>query len=237
MAKFTGKNSLSGRHGSAMNDQEYLPLSWLSQADYCLRRAALLLNERIWVENADTAKGRSEHERVHTQRVERRGSFIKLYEYTVFSDKLGVIGKCDCIEATEDANGCSIPATDFPVTLYPVEYKHGIVRQEQEYNIQLCAQAMCLEEMFHTAIKEGSIFYISAHRRQPVLFDDALRKKVYETTQKLREVQENLSIPEAVYSAKCKRCSLKEYCMPKVKSSAQKYCQILIQEAKEVEPL
>ena len=110
------------------DEQEYLPLSWLSQADYCLRRAALLLNERVWVENVETAKGRAEHERVHTQRVERRGDFVKLYENSVFSDKMQISGKCDCIEAVRDENGCTIPAVDFPVRLLPVEYKHGKIR-------------------------------------------------------------------------------------------------------------
>ena len=118
------------------DEQEYLPLSWLSQADYCLRRAALLLNERVWVEHVETAKGRAEHERGHTQRVERRGGFVKL-------DKLQVSGKCDCIEAIRDEAGCMIPAVDFPVRLLPVEYKHGKLRDESEYKIQLCAQAMC----------------------------------------------------------------------------------------------
>ena len=95
------------------DEQEYLPLSWLSQADYCLRRAALLLNERVWLENVETAKGRAEHERVHTQRVERRGDFVKLYENSVFSDEMQISGKCDCIEAVRDENGCTIPAVDF----------------------------------------------------------------------------------------------------------------------------
>lgn len=139
-----------------MNDLEYLPLSWLSQVDYCPRRAALLLNERIWVENADTAKGRSEHTRVHDQRVEHRGDHLKLYKYTVFSDTLGVWGKCDCIEAQRCEQGCKIRAADFPVRLYPIEYKHGSVRKEHSYMIQLCAQAMCLEEMFSTSIPFGN---------------------------------------------------------------------------------
>lgn len=147
------------------DEQEYLPLSWLSQADYCLRRAALLLNERVWVENVETAKGRAEHERVHTQRVERRGDFVKLYENSVFSDKLQISGKCDCIEAIRDKAGCMIPAVDFPVRLLPVEYKHGKLRDESEYKIQLCAQAMCLEEMYHTIIPTGALFFITAHRR------------------------------------------------------------------------
>ena len=150
---------------SPMDEQEYLPLSWLSQVCYCPRRAALLLNERLWEESSDTAKGRSEHQRVHTQRVEKRGDYLKLYEFTVFSDRLFLLGKCDCIEAVRDENGCHIPAADFPVRLYPVEYKHGTVRQEEEYQIQLCAQAMCLEEMFHTTIPEGALFFISSQTR------------------------------------------------------------------------
>ena len=83
----------------AMDDKEYLPLSWLSQSCYCQRRAGLLLNERLWSESIDTAKGRAEHEKVHTQRVERRGDFIKLYEYTVYSDSLALRGRQLCAAA------------------------------------------------------------------------------------------------------------------------------------------
>ena len=76
-----------------MDDRDYLPLSWLSQAEYCRRRAALLLNERVWGENEETAKGRYEHMRVHDKRIERRGDRLKLYECTVFSETLGIWGK------------------------------------------------------------------------------------------------------------------------------------------------
>lgn len=216
------------------DDREYLPLSWLSQAAYCLRRAALLMNERVWVENADTAKGRAEHERVHTQRIERRGAQIKLYEYEVFSQTLGLRGKCDCIEATACENGCSIPAVSFPVSLFPVEYKHGSVRDEFEYKLQLCAQAMCLEEAYHADIPAGAIFFISAHKRSLVSFDSALRQQVRSTALQLHAVRDALTVPPAEYSAKCQRCSLREYCMPKAKASARKYCLKLAQEATEV---
>lgn len=220
-----------------MDDREYLPLSLLSQANYCLRRAALLLNERVWEENAETAKGRAEHKSVHTQRVERRGTQLKLYEYTVFSDTLGLVGNCDCIEAVCSENGCVIPAAAFPVQLYPIEYKHGSVREEPSYQIQLCAQAMCLEEMFHTDISSGALFFISAHRRLEVLFTNKLRAAVENTAKELRTIRDSFCIPPAEYSGKCKKCSLNEYCMPKVKTSAQKYCEILAQEAKEAELL
>ena len=170
------------RDGLKMNDKEYIPLSWLSQMCYCPRRAALLLNERVWVENVETAKGRAEHERVHTQRIEKRGEFLKLYEYEVVSEELGVNGKCDCIEATKSEDGCIIPAANFRVTLFPIEYKHGKVREDElEYKIQLCAEAMCLEEMYQTKIPEGEIFFISSHKRLRVELSEELRTIVRDT--------------------------------------------------------
>lgn len=220
-----------------LNDPEYLPLSYLSQMGYCPRRVSLLLNEQVWLESADTAKGRKEHESVHTQRIERRGSEVKLFEYAVFSDALGISGKCDLVEARKDPSGCRIPPVEFPVLLYPVEYKHGKLRDEQEYKIQLCAQAMCLEEMYHTTIPEGAIFYISSHRRQTVALDEPLRRLVRETAEELHRIRDTLSVPAADYSEKCRRCSLLEYCMPGVRQSARAYCEQLAQEAKEVETI
>lgn len=99
------------RAGSMRDEENELLLSQLTHAGYCLRRAALVMNEQLWRESSDTAKGRMEHEKVHTQRVERRGDHIKLYEYDVFSETMGVRGKCDCIEAERDEHGCLIPVT------------------------------------------------------------------------------------------------------------------------------
>ena len=218
-----------------MDEWDAIPLSRLSQAGFCLRRAALMTNEQLWVENADTAKGRAEHERVHTQRVERRGNSAKLYEFPVFSHSLGIAGKCDCIEAEADSGGCSIPALDFPVKLYPVEYKHGKLREELEYEIQLCAQAMCLEEMFHTRIPEGAIYYITSHRRYAVSFTVELRDLVKETIEKIEIFRRSFSIPAAEYGPKCKQCSLREHCLPSIQRSATGYCTQLRSEAMEAE--
>ena len=220
-----------------MDEEEYLPLSWLSQATYCLRRAGLLLNERLWMENADTAKGRDEHRRAHERRIERRGDQLKLFEYDVYSEQLRIWGKCDCVEAQRCEPGCRIPAADFPVCLYPVEYKHGSVREEPEYNIQLCAQAMCLEEMYHTHIPSGAIFFITAHRRLEVAFTSELRAKTKTAANALWEIRRTLKVPAAEYGRKCQRCSLKDLCMPKTASSAKAYCQTLAREAQEVEAL
>ena len=217
-----------------MDEWDFIPLSRLSHAGYCLRRAALLTNEQLWSENADTAKGRLEHERVHDERIEHRGSSIRLYEYTVYSESLGISGKCDCIEAERDETGCRIPAADFPVRLYPVEFKHGKLRTEEEYEIQLCAQAMCLEEMYGAHISEGAILYQSSHRRQTVQFTDALREKVYKIIQVLDESRKNFTVPSAEPSSKCIRCSMCELCLPELSRTAKGYCQRLADEAKGV---
>lgn len=218
-----------------MDNKDYLPLSYLSQAKYCLRRAALLLNERVWFENAETAKGRAEHERVHSQRIEHRSKQIKLYEYEICSENLGLIGKCDCIEANYDLKGCRIPAADFSVSLYPIEYKHGNVRDEPEYKVQLCAEAMALEEMYDTVIPEAALFFISSHRRETVILDKDLRKETERIAHELHDLGERLYIPPAEYTRKCVKCSLNEYCMPKVRNSAREYCELLASEAEKVE--
>ena len=222
------------RTGSMRSDNtEYLPLSYLSQTAYCPRRAGLLLNERIWVESADTAKGRREHERVHTRRIERRGSQIKLFEYSVFSDVLGVLGKCDLIEAQASANGCRIPAVDVPVLLYPVEYKHGNLRDEQEYNIQLCAPGH---------VSGGNVPHRNSRGRHLLSFFSPAANRGLECVAAPTgmgnrkgaspDSQHPHGSGPARYSPRCNRCSLREYCMPGTKQSARTYCEQLAQEAR-----
>ena len=199
-----------------MDEWEPIPLSRLSHAGFCLRRAALLTNEQVWAESADTAKGRSEHERVHTQRIERRGDSAKLYEFPVFSKAMGVSGKCDCIEAEASAQGCMIPALDFPVRLYPVEYKHGKLRAEQEYEVQLCAQAMCLEEMLCCEVSTGALYYGETHRRTEVEFTPQLRQEVRALLEEMHALYERGRTPKVKPTKACNACSLKELCLPKL---------------------
>jgi len=217
--------------GSAMDDFEYIPLSRLAHAGYCLRRAALITNEDVWSESADTAKGREEHRNVHNQRIEHRGDRITLYDYEIFSDQLEIRGKCDCIEAVRAEDGCKISAVDFPVRLYPIESKHGKLRDEEEYEIQLCAQAMCLEEMYGTSIKEGAIYYTSSHGRQQVFFTEELRNKVFYVIKMMNHIRKNFIIPPAEAGPKCKKCSIREICLPELSISAEEYCRNLAHEA------
>lgn len=223
--------------GSVKDKEDYLLLSQLTQAGYCLRRCALIMTERLWQENADTAKGRFEHRRVHESRIERSKDIVKLFEQEVWSDRLEVRGKCDCIEAIRDETGIRIHAAEFPVRLLPVEYKHGSVRKEAEYEMQLCAQAMCLEEMYSAQIFEGAIFYTSSHRRVSVKFEPSLRSRVEELICRVSELQKSGEIPPAEYGPKCEKCSLREKCMPRVAHSAKKYCEKTKREAREMEKL
>lgn len=221
---------------SENDSRELFPLSWLSQYGYCKRRCSLLALEQIWQENEYTAAGRMQHKRVHTGRTEQRGDTILIFEMPVFSRRLGVSGFCDCVEAHLSASGVSIPYGEEKYTFYPVEYKHGVVRKEEEYHLQLCAQAICLEERFDVQIPAGAIFFIDAHRRDEVLLSQELRKQTWKTAKEISDMVESQKSFPAVYSAKCKKCSLREACQPKIKRSAQSYSEGLWDEAvKEIE--
>lgn len=212
------------------NDEERLPLSYIAQYGYCPRRAALLMNQQLWQENEYTAQGRAQHQRVHAGRVERRGEQLKLYEFAVWSDTMRLSGKCDCIEATQQPEGASLPGEKGRYHLFPIEYKHGRLRHEPEYEQQLCAQAMCLEEMYQITIPEGALFYINVHQRLPLSLTEELRRETRKTAQALwRMFQDNI-LPPAQESSKCKKCSLQDHCMPGLQISAQSYCFALLQE-------
>lgn len=203
---------------------ELFPLSWLSQYGYCPRRCGLLAVNQAWAENADTAAGAMQHSRVHDARIERRGDRLNLFELPVFSRELGVNGKCDCVEALYSPEGVSLPYAEGTYKLYPVEYKHGTVREEEEYHIQLCAQAICLEAMFGCQISAGAIFYIGAHRRDEVVLTEELRELTRKTAGAVKDLINSQKIPAPSYGAKCRKCSMLEICQPKWKRSAIGYC-------------
>lgn len=203
---------------------ELFPLSWLSQYGYCPRRCGLLAINQAWADNAETAAGTQQHSRVHTARIERRGNRMDLFDLPVFSRALGVNGKCDCVEAVQSPEGVPLPYGEGRFQLYPVEYKHGIVRDEEEYHIQLCAQAMCLEAMFGNRIPTGSIFYTDAHRRDEVQLTEQLRELTRKTAESVKTMIDLQTVPDPLYSAKCRKCSMLEVCQPKWKRSARGYC-------------
>ncbi|MBD5482794.1 MAG: CRISPR-associated protein Cas4 [Lachnospiraceae bacterium] len=201
-----------------------IPLSYISQYNYCKRRAGLLLLEQQWNESVDTAKGRNEHENVHKQSNVKRGDIVVITDMTLTSDKLCLSGKSDAIEGIWSENGYEFPfLPNGKWQLYPIEYKHGTLRSEEEYELQLCAQAMCLEEKYNCNIRKGAIFFISSHRRCEVDFDNNKREKVKRTAEALQEMLISGMIPHEEYAPKCKKCSLKGICMPDINYSVSQY--------------
>lgn len=213
-----------------MDDLEFLPISLLSQYFYCKRRAGFLMLEQAWSDNSFTVEGTVQHKIVHSPGIEHRGKKIKIFEMSVHSKQLGLLGKCDCIEGEEDDNGVFLPDCGKKYRLFPVEYKHGVVRNEIEYNIQLCAQAMCIEEMFGITLDKGAIFYINSHRRDEVCLDNELRDLVKAGIEQLKMLGK---IPSAEYSSKCKKCSLIDLCMPQLSGTSAKYMEKLRKEFSE----
>ena len=215
-----------------MEDDNYIPLSYISQFNYCKRRVGLLMLEQQWSDSTDTVKGTAEHKNVHTAGIEYRNGKYILTELQVYSKKLGLIGKCDAIEAVPHEDGVKLPFIDETCVLYPIEYKHGKLRSETEYELQLCAQAMCLEEMYSTEIKTGAIFYISSHRRKEIVFSEKQREAVSATAKLLNEMLESKQVPIAESSSKCLRCSLRDICMPDISGNVSSYMKRIINEAR-----
>lgn len=207
-----------------MENDELIPLSYISQYHYCKRRAGLLMLEQQWGESTDTVKGTAEHQHVHTTDVNVRGDVIVLTDMCVISKEMQLFGRCDVVEARKERQGMCFPfLPEGRYVLYPVEYKHGKLRIEREYELQLCAQAMCLEEMYGCSIPKAALFFISSHRRKEILLDDTRRDEVRQTAGSLAQMLADQKVPRPVASARCIRCSLKEICQPDVPESAESY--------------
>ena len=186
-----------------MADIEAIPVSALNQYAYCPRRCGLIHQESEFTDNIHTARGNAEHERVDraTHETMRSGARVE-YALPVWSDRLGLIGKCDVVEFWPDG------------TIYPVEYKHGPKRKWLNDDLQLAAQAICLEDMLGRAVPTGAIFHASSRRRREVIITAALRQMVIETTEAIRAMLASNKLPPPVNDARCKECSMKEICQP-----------------------
>ena len=176
---------------------------------FCRRQCALIHLEQVWEENYFTAQGRNLHERVD-QGGERPGRNLKIeYSVPLRSFRLGLVGKADVVEfhRSEEMGKVWIP--------YPVEYKRGRPKIDNSDKVQLCAQAICLEEMTGVDVKEGALFYGKMRRRVPVMFDAELRDETERLARQLHQLIRQGETPPPEYSKKCERCSLLEICMPK----------------------
>jgi CRISPR-associated exonuclease Cas4 len=190
-------------------------LSALNHYLYCPRRCALIHIEQLWDENLFTAEGRIMHDKVDTANCESRGNVRIEYGVPMRSLRLGLIGKADVVEFHKIDDGMWMP--------FPVEYKRGKPKMDDCDKVQLCAQAICLEEMIGVEIKSGALFYGRTRRREDVVFDERLRRETEDTAKKVHALIESGTTPKPEYSKKCKKCSLYDLCMPKVSRKVSNY--------------
>ena len=204
-------------HTLGMSSQEPLLLSGLQHFAFCRRQWALIHIEQQWSENVRTVDGRSFHRRAHdSAQLEARGDLLIARGFRITSQRLNVAGVCDVVEFHRDANGIELYGRDGRWTVYPVEYKRGAPKVSDADRLQLCGQAMCLEEMLACVIPEGSLFYGETRRREQVVFTDDLRAKVEDLLEEMRRLYDRGHTPVAKASKACNACSLKEICLPRL---------------------
>ncbi len=179
-------------------------LSALSHFVYCPRRCALVHLESVWDENLFTLKGTAAHERADSGKASWKSGVREVRALPLFSDALGLVGKADVVEFHSDGR------------IIPVEYKHGTRKPGLWDDIQLCAQALCLEEMLSKPVTEGAIYSIQTKRRREVPFDDELRDATHQAITEVRELLESRGkLPPALTDRnKCRNCSLFDACVP-----------------------
>lgn len=205
-------------------EDELIPLSALQHLLFCERQCALIHIEQAWAENRLTVEGRHLHERVDEVGKESRGRIRTVFSLPVRSFTLGISGKADAVEFhREDRDDAGAVLLWRP---FPVEYKRGKPKMDDCDVVQLCAQALCLEEMLGLTVPEGAMYYGKPRRRMVVSFGDSLRAKTCEAARRLHELIESGRTPQARYEKKCDSCSLFSLCMPKVtgaRRSVQRY--------------
>ncbi len=184
-------------------------LSALQHYSYCPRQCALIHVEQAFDDNVHTARGNAAHDKVDVAGYEVADGVRIERALPVFSDRLGLIGKCDVVEF--HPNGA----------IYPVEYKHGPKRQKNHDDLQLAAQALCLEEMTGKPVTRGAIYHHSSRRRREVEITQALREQVSTTTIVIRAMLTSGKLPPPVNDDRCKECSLKEICQPEAMAAKE----------------
>ncbi|NIA05908.1 MAG: CRISPR-associated protein Cas4 [Proteobacteria bacterium] len=197
-------------------EDELLPLSALQHLLFCERQCALIHIEREWQENLFTAQGRILHERADSGVRESRKDLRIESGVPLRSLRLGLIGKADVVEFHRIMTGDKTLWRPFPV-----EYKRGRPKKDNWDRVQLCAQAICLEEMLQVEVPEGALFYGKNRRRQEIRIDEELRRETKQAAARLHELVRSGRTPLARYQKKCKSCSLMALCMPKVAGAAK----------------
>lgn len=185
-----------------MEPDEPIPISALQHYSYCPRQCALIHMEQTFNDNLYTLRGHAVHEHVDEPESSHEDTVQVERALPLYSKRLGLTGKADIVEIHADG------------TLYPVEYKHGPKRAHEHDDIQLAAQAMCLEEMTGKSVKAGAIYHFSSRRRREVQITEELRSLVEQTVIAVRQMLATNHLPEPVNDERCRHCSLIDACQP-----------------------
>ncbi len=187
---------------SNWRDDDLVPISALQHYAYCPRQCALIHVEQVWDENIYTLRGNRAHEQVDVPGGSTRDDVRTEKALPIYSDKYGIVGRADIVEFRTDG------------TPYPVEHKVGSRKARRADEIQLCAQALCLEEMFSMTVSSGALFYKKSQRRREVEMTASLRADTMSIIESVRILLQSQKLPGPVADSRCPDCSLIESCMP-----------------------
>jgi CRISPR-associated exonuclease Cas4 len=196
-----------------MNETEYIPIAALNQYAYCPHRCWRMFCAGEFIDNQYTIEGTSLHERVHTSGEGHREEREQIRAIWLKSERYKLIGKSDLIESQSGQ-------------LYPVEYKRGRKGEWDNDELQVCAQALCLEEMTGKTITTGYLYYANSHQRQRVEISAELRQEAITTLQAVTTLLSTGTIPPAVYTKRCSGCSLYSQCLPQAANKVGRYQEI-----------
>lgn len=198
-------------------EEDFLQLSGLQHFAFCRRQWALIHVEHQWAENYRTVDGSILHENAHNREfTESRGALLIQRGVSVYSATLGISGACDILEYHRGDSGIPLAGRDGLWQPYPVEYKRGEPKKNNADALQLCAQAMCLENMLCCDIPEGALYYGETRHRERILFTEELRSQVRTLLQEMHELYRRGYTPKVKPTKSCNACSLKELCLPKL---------------------
>lgn len=218
---------------TAYREGDLLQLSGLQHFSFCRRQWALIHVENQWSENLRTVEGNLLHQRAHDEAArERRGDTLILRSLPVASYTMGLSGQCDVVEFRLSPEGVPLRGEEGLWQPFPVEYKRGRPKVHQADELQLCAQAMCLEEMLCCAIPAGALFYGEPRRRTAVEFSAELRQTVRDFAAEMHQHARRGYTPKAKPGKFCSACSLKELCLPQLarRGSVSTYLRAALEE-------
>lgn len=201
-------------------DEEFLMLSGIQHIAFCERQWALIHVEQQWGENLLTVEGRHLHERADDPFfTEKRKDLVRFRSVQLASKKLGLFGRADIVEwrlaDAGDSNALILPGYEGVWKPMPVEYKRGNPKPDERDEVQLCAQAICLEEAHNINIDKGALYYGETRHRNEVVLNIDLRKKVSSYALRMHQLYYDNLTPSPIYKSHCKACSLYDICLPK----------------------